>query len=606
MEDEKKINWLSLFIKIVIAFAFILIIVWLVSKLINRNKLSDTFKNNINNMETVAVKYFKDIDLPTKQGESIKVTLGEMIEKELIVSVKTSEGGKCDTKDSYSKITRKKDNYEVETRLECGKEKNTITRKFSFNDCKNCTTDTKNNNTKNNDTKNNNTDGNNSTNNSNKSTGVTYYEYVKEWTTYTKWMKGNKTGDNIENKYKYYATAEKTYYSLGIINKKDIKDEEYNEFYKDKFNDFSDPMKVIHTSVEGNVSYDALLFIPSQPPMNFYSNDYEKGLQLYSRGVFIMDKASDLIPEHFRFVKGLVDSQDLSLNISREMLQHDRQLKVIADRIEKKIQSELTNMLKKDRETYEKFFKNFGLQLKFGIYQSYGMLKDKLQDLLLFYSGKEEKMITLKEYVENMKEGQTEIYFASGETKEKISHLPQVEAVRDRDYDVLYMMDNVDEFMIQMMRNYDSKAFKNVAQGDLNLDSEEEKKELEKINEDNKSLLESLKEALKDKVVDVKVSNRLKSHPVCLVSDQGVSFEMEKVLNAMPDGQDVKAGRILEINPNHDIFKAIQNVYQNNADKINDYASLLFDQALLIEGLSIEDPVAFSNKICELMIELNK
>ena len=235
MEDEKKINWLSLFIKIVIAFAFILIIVWLVSKLINRNKLSDTFKNNINNMETVAVKYFKDIDLPTKQGESIKVTLGEMIEKELIVSVKTSEGGKCDTKDSYSKITRKKDNYEVETRLECGKEKNTITRNFSFNDCKNCTTDTKNNNTKNNDTKNNNTDGNNSTNNSNKSTGVTYYEYVKEWKTYTKWMKGNKTGDNIEKKYKYYATAEKTYYSLGIINKKDIKDNTIE--YRLKLND---------------------------------------------------------------------------------------------------------------------------------------------------------------------------------------------------------------------------------------------------------------------------------------------------------------------------------------------------------------------------------
>ena len=388
--------------------------------------------------------------------------------------------------------------------------------------------------------------------------------------------------------------------------KKDITKEDYNEFYQDKFNDFNEPLKVMHNSVEGTISYDSLLFIPSKPPMNYYSQDYEKGLQLYSRGVFIMDKASDLVPEHYRFVKGLVDSQDLSLNISREMLQHDRQLKVIADRIEKKIQSELTNMLKKDRETYEKFFKNFGLQLKFGIYQSYGMLKDKLQDLLLFYSGKEEKMITLKEYVENMKEGQTEIYFASGETKEKISHLPQVEAVRDRDFDVLYMMDNVDEFMIPMMRDYDSKPFKNVAQGDLNLDSEEEKKELEKINEDNKSLLESLKEALKDKVVDVKVSNRLKSHPVCLVSDQGVSFEMEKVLNAMPDGQDVKAGRILEINPNHDIFKAIQNVYQNNADKINDYASLLFDQALLIEGLSIEDPVAFSNKICELMIELNK
>lgn len=235
MEDEKKINWLSLFIKIVIAFAFILIIVWLVSKLINRNKLSDTFKNNINNMETVAVKYFKDIDLPTKQEESIKVTLGEMIEKELIVSAQTSEGEKCNTKTSYSKITRKKDNYEVETRLECGKEENTITRKFSINDCKNCTTDTKNNNTKNNDTKNNNTDGNNSTNNSNKSTGVTYYEYVKEWTTYTKWMKGNKTGDNIENKYEYYATAEKTYYSLGIINKKDIKDNTIE--YRLKLND---------------------------------------------------------------------------------------------------------------------------------------------------------------------------------------------------------------------------------------------------------------------------------------------------------------------------------------------------------------------------------
>lgn len=388
--------------------------------------------------------------------------------------------------------------------------------------------------------------------------------------------------------------------------KNEITDEEYNEFYKDKFNDFSDPLKVIHTSVEGNVSYDALLFIPSQAPMNYYSNDYEKGLQLYSRGVFIMDKASDLIPEHFRFVKGLVDSQDLSLNISREMLQHDRQLKIIADRIEKKIQSELSNMLKKDRETYEKFFNAFGLQLKFGIYQSYGMLKDKLQDLLLFYSGNEEKMITLKEYVENMKEGQTEIYFGSGETKEKISALPQVEAVRDRGFDVLYMMDNVDEFMIQMMRDYDSKAFKNVAQGDLNLDSEEEKKELEKVNDENKSLLDAIKDALNDKVVDVKISNRLKTHPVCLVSDQGVSFEMEKVLNAMPDGQDVKAGRILEINPNHDIFKAMQNVQANHPEKINDYASILFDQALLIEGFSIENPVDFSNKICDLMIQLNK
>ncbi|RHM62612.1 MULTISPECIES: molecular chaperone HtpG [Coprobacillaceae] len=389
-------------------------------------------------------------------------------------------------------------------------------------------------------------------------------------------------------------------------NKKDIKLEEYNEFYKDKFNDFSDPLKVIHTRVEGNVSYDALLFIPSQAPMNYYSNDYEKGLQLYSRGVFIMDKASDLVPEHFRFVKGLVDSQDLSLNISREILQHDRQLKLIADKIEKKIQSELENMLKNDREKYESFFKNFGLQLKFGIYQSYGMLKDKLQDLLLFYSSKQDKYITLKEYIDSMKEGQAEIYFASGETKEKIATLPQVEVVLDKDYDVLFMMDNVDEFMIQMMRDYDGKAFKNVAQGDLNLETEEEKKELEKINDDNKDLLTAIKDSLDNKVVDVRFTNRLKSHPVCLVSDQGVSFEMEKVLNAMPEGGDVKAGRILEINPNHPIFQAISNVFKNKPDTIGDYASLLYDQALLIEGFTVENPVDFSNKICDLMIQLNK
>ena len=389
-------------------------------------------------------------------------------------------------------------------------------------------------------------------------------------------------------------------------NKKDIKLEEYNEFYKDKFNDFSDPLKVIHTRVEGNVSYDALLFIPSQAPMNYYSNDYEKGLQVYSRGVFIMDKASDLVPEHFRFVKGLVDSQDLSLNISREILQHDRQLKLIADKIEKKIQSELENMLKNDREKYESFFKNFGLQLKFGIYQSYGMLKDKLQDLLLFYSSKQDKYITLKEYIDSMKEGQAEIYFASGETKEKIATLPQVEVVLDKDYDVLFMMDNVDEFMIEMMRDYDGKAFKNVAQGDLNLETEEEKKELEKINDDNKDLLTAIKDSLDNKVVDVRFTNRLKSHPVCLVSDQGVSFEMEKVLNAMPEGGDVKAGRILEINPNHPIFQAISNVFKNKPDTIGDYASLLYDQALLIEGFTVENPVDFSNKICDLMIQLNK
>ena len=388
--------------------------------------------------------------------------------------------------------------------------------------------------------------------------------------------------------------------------KKDITEEDYNEFYKDKFNDFSDPIKVMHNSVEGVVSYDSLLFIPSQTPMNYYSQDYEKGLQLYSRGVFIMDKASDLVPEHFRFVKGLVDSQDLSLNISREMLQHDRQLKVIADRIEKRIQNELTKMLKNEREKYEEFFEHFGLQLKFGIYNSYGMLKEKLQDLLLFYSGQEEKMITLKEYFDSMKEDQKEIYFASGESRDKIDLLPAVERVKDKGFDILYLTDDVDEFCLQMLRDYQEKPFKNISQGDLDIDTEEEKKELEKVNDDNKDLLETLKDALKDQVQDVKISSRLKTHPVCLVSSEGVSFEMEKVLNQMPDGQNIKAGRILEINPHHQIFTALQKVYENKKEKIDDYASLLYDQALLIEGLSIEDPVEFSNKICQLMVDANQ
>ncbi|MCI9049634.1 MAG: molecular chaperone HtpG, partial [Coprobacillus sp.] len=385
-----------------------------------------------------------------------------------------------------------------------------------------------------------------------------------------------------------------------------ITEEEYNEFYKDKFNDFSDPLKVMHNSVEGTISYDSLLFIPSQTPMNYYSQDYEKGLQLYSRGVFIMDKASDLVPEHFRFVKGLVDSQDLSLNISREMLQHDRQLKIIADKIEKRIQNELEKMLKNDRETYEEFFKNFGLQLKFGIYNSYGMLKDKLQDLLLYYSAVQKKYITLKEYVEAMKDDQKEIFFASGETNDRIDHLPTVEMLKDKGFDILYLTDNVDEFCIQMLRDYQEKPFKNINQGNLDIDNEEEKKELEKVNEDNKDLLETLKDVLKDQVQDVKISSRLKTHPVCLVSGEGVSFEMEKVLNQMPDGQNVKAGRILEINPHHAIFNALQSVFQKDQEKVKDYASLLFNQALLIEGFSIDDPVEFSNQICQLMVDANK
>ncbi len=390
--------------------------------------------------------------------------------------------------------------------------------------------------------------------------------------------------------------------------KSDITESEYSEFYQDKFHDYNEPLKVIHTSVEGNISYTGLFFIPSKPPMNYFSNDYEKGLQLYSRGVFIMDKASDLVPEHFRFVKGLVDSQDLNLNISREILQQDRQMKSIATSVERKIQRELETMLKKDREDYEKFFESFGVQLKFGIYNSYGMLKDKLQDLLLFHSAKLDKMVTLKEYVEAMGEDQKDIYFASGESNEKIARLPQVELVLDKGYDVLYLTDNVDEFTLQMMMNYDEKAFKNVQQGDLDLETEEEKAQLEEKTKENTDMLTALKEALADKVEDVKISARLKSHPVCIVSSDGVSFEMEKVLAQMPSegNENVKAKRILEINPNHGIFTALQSVYAKNPAKVSDYASLLYDQALLIEGFTLEDPVEFSNRICELMVEANK
>ena len=387
--------------------------------------------------------------------------------------------------------------------------------------------------------------------------------------------------------------------------KNEIGTEEYNEFYKSKFNDFNDPQKVIHTSVEGNVSFDALLFIPSSTPYNYYSAEYEKGLQLYSRGVFIMDKASDLVPLHFSFVKGLVDSQDLSLNISREMLQHDRQLKSISARIEKKIKSELSYMLKEEREEYETFWKNFGLQIKVGIYNQFGAHKELLQDLLMFYSSSEKKLVTLDEYIERMKDNQDVIYFISGESIDKIDKLPQCELVKDKGYEILYLTDNVDEFVIQVMMDYQEKKFKNISQGDLDLATEEEKQEIETKNNQSKELLDAIKNALGDKVNEVKLSTRLKSHPVCLTSSEGMSFEMEKVLSAMPDSNPygMKATRILEINPNHQIFEALKTVYQEDKEMINDYADLLYNQALLIEGFSIEDPIAFSNKICELMIK---
>ena len=386
-------------------------------------------------------------------------------------------------------------------------------------------------------------------------------------------------------------------------NKSELKDEDYNNFYKEKYFDFEDPALVIHSSTEGAATYNALLFIPARAPFNYYSRDYEKGLQLYASGVLIMDRCADLLPDCFSFVKGLVDSQDLSLNISREMLQHTRQLKVIAGRLEKKIHSELLSMLKNDREKYEKFWKNFGLQLKFGVYNDYGAKKDLLQDLLLFHSSSEEKLVTLSEYVGRMKESQKYIYYACGETVEKIGLLPQTELLRDQGYEILYLTDDVDEFALRMLFKYEDKEFKSVADKDLGLETEEEKEEIKKQNEENKDLLGFLRDALDGKVKEVRLSSRLKSHPVCLSSDGMVSLEMEKVLSAMPGEQKPKAERVLEVNASHPVFAAMRKLYadEGGRDRLKQYASLLYSQALLIEGMSIDDPVAFSNAICDLM-----
>lgn len=385
-------------------------------------------------------------------------------------------------------------------------------------------------------------------------------------------------------------------------NKSEIKDEEYNEFYKDKFYDFTDPAKVIHTDVEGVVSYTALLFIPGQAPFNYYTKDYEKGLQLYSSGVLIMDKCPDLLPDYFSFVKGLVDSQDLSLNISREMLQHDRQLRAIAQRLEKKIKSELLSMLKTDREKYISFFKNFGLQLKYGLYDSFGANKETLKDLLMFYSSTEKALVTLSEYVSRMKHEQKYIYYASGETVEQIDRLPQTELLKEKGYEILYLTDSIDEFALQVMREFDEKQFKSVSGEDLDIEeSKEEKEAAEKQAEESKDLLEFMKESLDGKVSEVKLSHRLKSHPVCLTSKGGLSIEMEKVLNAMPTDEKVQAERVLEINAKHPVLEKLKKEYDTDKDTVKKYTALLYDQARLIEGLPIEDPVEFSNAVCELM-----
>ena len=385
--------------------------------------------------------------------------------------------------------------------------------------------------------------------------------------------------------------------------KSEVSDEEYNNFYKEKFYDYEDPLKVIHTSVEGNATYKSLLFIPAHAPFNYYSKEYEKGLQLYSRGVLIMDKCADLLPDHFSFVKGLVDSEDLSLNISREMLQHDRQLKLIAKTVEKKIKSELEKMLNTDRENYEKFFAEFGIQLKFGVYNLYGMNKDELKDLLIFKSSYEKKYVTLKEYVERLKEDDKKIYYACGETAEKIEMLPQYDTAIGKGIEVLMLTDYVDEFVVKTLGEYDGRTFINICDEEFDLGTEEEKKEIEKINEESSDLLKAMKDALGDKVNEVRFTNKLSSHPVCLATEGAISLDMEKTLNAMPGAgpNKVKAKINLEINSAHPVAEKLKTVYSSNPGDIAKYAVLLYGEACLIAGKAVDDPVEHSKLVCEFM-----
>ncbi len=409
--------------------------------------------------------------------------------------------------------------------------------------------------------------------------------------------------EGSENEYETHTAVETLNSMVPIWNKSksELKDEDYNQFYKEKFFDYDDPIAHIHTKAEGTATYNALMFIPSKAPFDYYSKDYEKGLQLYSNGVLIMDKCGDLLPDYFSFVKGLADSADLSLNISREMLQHDRQLKIMAKSLERSIKNELVKMLRNDREKYEKFWKAFGLQIKFGVYNGFGTAKEQLKDLLLFYSSGEKKLVTLEEYVSRMKEGQKYIYYASGETVDKIDKLPQTELVKDRGYEILYLVDGVDEFALQMMVDYDEKQFKSVSAGDLELESPEEKEEIKAKAEESKDMFGFMKEALGGKVKDVRLSKILKSHAVCLTSDGIFSIEMEKVLSQMPTEHNAKAEKVLEINPDHQIYNTLKTLYDTDKDKLKAYTELLYNQALLIEGMAIEDPVDFSNKICSLM-----
>ncbi|AHD04744.1 molecular chaperone HtpG [Paenibacillus larvae] len=417
-------------------------------------------------------------------------------------------------------------------------------------------------------------------------------------------VKGQRPKEDDENELEEYQ-EEQTINSMVPIwrkNKSELTAEDYENFYTEKRYGFDKPLKHIHISADGSVVYNAILFIPENTPFDYYTKEYEKGLELYSNGVLIMNKCPDLLPDYFSFVKGMVDSEDLSLNISREMLQHDRQLSLIAKNIKNKIKSQLQSLLKDEREKYEKFYNSFGRQLKYGVYSDYGMNKEVLQDLLLFHSSKEKKLVTLDEYVSRMPEDQKYIYYASGESIDRIEKLPQTELVADKGYEILYFTDDIDEFAIKMLMKYKEKEFKSVSSGDLGIEPDENEKESGAEENDNKDLFEAMKNILADKVKNVRASKRLKSHPVCLSTEGEVTIEMEKILNAMPNNQEVKADKVLEINIHHEVFQSLKDAYEKDKEKLNLYTNLLYNQALLIEGLPVSDPVEFTNDICKVMV----
>lgn len=415
---------------------------------------------------------------------------------------------------------------------------------------------------------------------------------------------GQRPKEGTENEFEEYQ-EEQTVNSMVPIwrkNKSELTEEDYNNFYMEKRYGFDKPLKHLHISADGAVVYNAILFIPENTPFDYYTKEYEKGLELYSNGVLIMDKCGDLLPDYFGFVKGMVDSEDLSLNISREMLQHDRQLSLIAKNIKNKIKSQLQSLLKDERENYEKFYQAFGRQLKYGVYSDYGVNKDTLQDLLLFTSSKESKLVSLDEYVSRMPEDQKYIYYASGESISRIEKLPQIEGVLEKGYEVLYFTDDIDEFAIKMITNYKEKEFKSISSGDLGIEDSADKEETDAQDNDNKELFEAMQAQLAGKVKAVKASKRLRSHPVCLSTEGELTIEMEKILKAMPNSENVQADKVLEINVNHDVFKSLKDAFAQDQEKLNLYTSLLYHQALLIEGLPIQDPVEFTNDICKVMV----